>query len=218
MVAICVPSRGLIYSHTVQSVIEGMQALNAVGVATTYITTHDLPIPQSHDTCVQKALANSAVQTILFIEEDMYLEPAAIVALATSSEPFVTLQYNDKNGSPHGIIHYNEDGEILWSGVGATAIKRHVFEALGQPYFRADVRYKVVKKTLSDGRKVVTDFEELEQRSDYQYGGLDVDLCTRIRKLGFTLKKLEQYKAHHFQLVQLGEPHTNNGCHVIRQV
>lgn len=217
MVAICTPSRGLIYSRTVQSIVEGMQALNKLGVATKYFYSHDLPIPDGHNFCVEQAFQDPAVDKIFFVEEDMYIDPQAFVALATSEHDFVTLQYNDKNGSPHGIIHYNEAGEVLWSGLGATCIKREVFEKVGQPYFRTNIRYGIKKKRSSEGF-VISEFYQLEQESEYQYGGLDIDLCTRVRTLGIKLMVLPEYKAHHFQLVQLGEPYTNNGCHVIKQV
>jgi hypothetical protein len=147
----------------------------------------------------------------------MYIDPEAFVALATAEGDITTVQYNDKNGSPFGIVHYNEKGEVMWAGMGATVIKREVFEKLGEPYLRADVRYKVVKKNTPNG-PIVTEFEEIETRTDWQYGGQDVDLYTRVKKLGFSVVCLPNYKAAHFQLVQLGEPHTNNGMHVIRQV
>ena len=229
MIAFCIPSRGLIYSRTVQTVIEGIYALQEKGISSIYCCSHDLPIPDCHNQCVEQALAHKEVDTLVFIEEDHYIEPAALVALATNEADITTLQYNDKNGSPHGIIHYNEAGDILWAGLGATAIKRQVFATLGEPYFRTDTLYKVTKKHLKD-EKLITEYEPLTRRQEwngkqfddiidhYQYGGLDVDFYTRARQAGFTVRKLEQYKAHHFELVQLGEKYTNNGVHVIKQV
>lgn len=231
MIAVCTPSRGLIFSKCVQGIIEGMQSCNAVGIATKYFTSHDLPIPDSHNFCVEQAFQNPAVKKILFIEEDMYVFPDAFVALATSDEPIVTLQYNDRNGSVNGIIHYNEAHEIIWCGLGATAIKREVFEALGAPFFRTDTRYKIHKKPHPNGGFIST-FEEIEPKQvwseeegktievkdHYKYGGLDVDFYSRARKLGYKIVCLPEYKAHQFELVQLGEKYINNGCHTIKQV
>lgn len=217
MIYICLPSRGLIFSRTVQSVIEGMQALNAIGIATKYVYTHDLPIPDCHNACIDKALADPACQKIFIIEEDMYIDPQAFVALATSDHPIAVLQYNDKNGSPHGIIHYNEAGEIVWTGVGAVVIKREVFEKLGSPYFTTHPRYGIKKKAGPNG-VYISEFYELEGSEPYSYGGLDINFYTRVRKLGYKIVCLPEYKAHQFQLIQLGEPHTNQGCHIIRQV
>lgn len=217
MVAICTPSRGLIYSKTVESVVNGMRELAKNGIASEYFSSHDLPIPQSHNYCVETALQNPSIDKIFFVEEDMYIFPDAFLALATSDADITTLQYNDKNGSPFGIIHYNEAGEVLWSGLGATVIKRAVFEALGTPYFRTDVRYKIIKKQIIDG-KSITQYEELEQRSQWGYGGLDVDFFTRARNKGFKISVLPAFKAHHFALVKLGPETDNNGCHLIRQV
>ena len=231
MIAICVPSRGLIYSRCMQSVIEGMQALNRIGIETSYHTSHDLPIPDAHNFCVEQAMQNPAVEKFFMIEDDHYLHPDAFVALATADTDVTTLQYNDKNGSPFGILHYNEAGELLWGGLGSTVIKRKVFEGLGIPYFRTDTRYKIVKKYLKDN-KMITEYEQLPNRQEWdtehnkfvevkdhwKYGGLDVDFYTRLRKNGYSIAVLPQYKSHHFQLVKLGEPYTNNGVHEIKQV
>jgi hypothetical protein len=231
MIAVCVTSRGLIFAITVQSIIEGMQELNKIGIGTVFVGTRDLPIPESQNYCTETALQNKAVDRLLFIEEDMYVDPEAFVALATADAPIATLQYNDKNGSPHGIIHYNEAGEILWCGIGATMIKREVFEALGVPYFTTENRYKIKKKQLKDG-KLITDYELIEphdiwdeeqkkfvkKSEPYHYGGQDVDFMTRARQAGFKITRLEEFKAHHFKLLSLGAEHTNNGCHTITQV
>lgn len=231
MVGICLPSRGLVYSKTMQGVINGMQALNKIGIATQYFSSHDLPIPDAHNFCVEQALQNPSIDRILMIEEDNFMFEDAFVAVATQDSDMATLQYNDKNGSPHGIIHYNNAGEILWGGVGATMIKRHVFETLGKPYFRIDTRYRIIKKHMAEG-KMVVDYEEIEKRQKwdektndfitiadpYKYGGLDVDFYTRARKAGFKIATLSNFRAHHFDLVKLGQLHTNNGCHEIRQV
>jgi hypothetical protein len=230
MIAICCPSRGLIYSKTVESIIKGMQHLNSLGLATRYYATHDLPIPDSHSFCVEQALQDGA-QMILFVEEDMFIFPEGYEALVSSGEAIATLQYNDKNGSPFGIIHYNEAGEIIWAGLGATAIKSEVFEKIGKPYFRIDHMYKNIKKQLVGG-KMVTDYVEIEphveyneethkfdpKRDEYKYGGEDIDFYTRARSAGFKVKLIEGHKAHHFDLVKLADPQTNNGCHQIKQV
>lgn len=232
MIAICLPSRGLVFSKTMQSVIDGMQELNKIGIATTYCASHDLPIPDSHNFVVSQALQNTAVKKIFIMEEDNYLFPEAFVALATSDFDIATVQYNDKNGSPHGIIHYNEAGEVLWAGLGSTVVKREVFEKIGFPYFDINTRYRNTKKRQSEDGKLITDYEAIEEREvwndkenkfekvkePYKYGGLDIDLYTKARQLGFKIGIINNHKGHHFELVKLGEKHTNNGFHIIRQV
>lgn len=229
MIAICLPSRGLVFSKTMESVVNGIKTLTANGYETSLFMSHDLPIPQSHNHCVELALQWGAHKKLIFIEEDHYLFPDAWLELAKSDFDVTTMQYNDKNGSPHGIIHYNEAGEVLWGGLGSTAIKREVFEKLGHPYFRIDHMYKNTKKHLKDG-KMITEYEEMdpkqewdgtefkEKRDEYKYGGLDIDFYTRARNAKFTIGVIENHKSHHFKLVQLGDPHTNNGTHVIEQV
>lgn len=215
--AICTPSRGLIFSRTVESIVAGMKALNDLGHKTMFITSHDLKIPDGHNYCVEQALANPEVDRILIFEEDMYMYPNDFVTLALDEHPIATVQYNDRNGSPLGIIHKNVLGRILWCGVGATQIKREVFEKVGIPYFRTDTRYKIVKKRIN-GVKVVAEFEEIPTKCEYQYGGLDVDFFTRTYKLKYSIYQIPNIKAHHLELVKLGESYTNNGCHIIKEV
>lgn len=216
MIVIATPSRGLIFTRTVQSIIEGMQELNKLGVATKFISCHDLPIPDGHNYCVETALQDPSVQKIFFIEEDMYIFPEAFVALATSEHDMVTLQYNDKNGRPHGIIEFDHNGEVVWCGLGATVIHRRVFEALDKPYFYTKRRWKNIRRNING--QTVTEYERVAKESEYQYGGQDVDFCFRVRELGIKISCLPNHKAHHFQLIKLGEPHVNNGLHEIRQV
>lgn len=219
MIYIALPSRGLIFSRTVQCVIEGMQALNAIGIATKYVYTHDLPIPDSHNACIDKALQDPACQKIFIVEEDMYIDPQAFVALATSEHNIAVLQYNDRNGSPHGILHYNEEHEIIWTGLGAAVIKREVFEAIGSPYFKTHPRYGIKKKMGPNGI-YISEFYELEGSEPYAYGGLDINFYTRAREKGYKIVCLPEYKAHQFELVQLSDQinRSNNGCHIIKQV
>ena len=231
MLGVCLPSRGLVFSRTMQCVIEGMQALSSVGIASKYFTSHNLPIPQCHIFCVESALSNPAINKILIVEEDMYADPDTFVAVATSDHPITVVNYNDRNGMSHGIMHIDENGKILWSGLGFIAIKREVFNGIGKPYFRIDHRYKNKKRHTVDG-KSVTEFEEIEPRRKYNektlqfeeikdpyiYGGLDVDFYTRAKSAGFEAICLENYKASQFELVSLGEKYNNNGCHTIKQV
>lgn len=230
MVGICVPSRGLVFSRCMESVIKGMQHLNSLGIPTRYYGTHDLPIPDSHSYCVEQAHQDNC-KAVIFVEEDHYISKEGYEALIASGEAIATLQYNDKNGSPFGIVHYNEIGEIIWAGLGATYIKMEVFEKIGKPYFRIDHMYKNIKKHIKDG-KAITEYIEVEPRKvfnkdtlkfedirdNYKYGGQDIDFYTRARKAGYKIHLVPNHKAHHFSLVRLGESHINNGLHEIRQV
>lgn len=231
MIAILTPSRGLIYSKVVDGVNAGIEALKSEGVEARYLVTNDLPIPDSHNNLVERAIELGA-ERVIFVEEDNYIDPKGFVELARNIAPISTLQYNDKNGSPHGIIHYNEALEILWCGLGATGISRDVFEALGSPYFRTDTRYKIVKKYLKDDKRIVREYERIEphqiwnpdtskfeDRIDhYAYGGLDVDFFTRARHAGFRIEKIPDLKSIHLEVREYGKPHTNNGVHTIVSV
>jgi len=230
-IGICLPSRGLIYSKVAEGVFNGIEELHQEGHSTSVFVSNDLPIPDAHNSCAKRAL-EAHCDRLLFVEEDNYIGEAEFVELATSENDISTLQYNDKNGSPHGIIHYKEKLEILWCGLGATCIKREVFEKLGEPYFRTDTRYKIVKKHIREDKSIVTEYEEIEprqvynpdtlkfeeKRDPYVYGGLDVDFFTRARHAGFRIEKIPDMKSIHLKVVKMGEPYVNNGVHQITSV
>lgn len=212
MIAVCLPTRGMLFTRTMECVVKGIYELEARGIKTSFHSTFDLPIPAGHNQCVEEALANSDVEKVFFVEEDMYIPTDAFVALATSPSEMVTLQYNDKNGRPHGIIEFDKNGKVVWGGLGATVITRKVFDAVGKPYFFTERRWKNVRQNGE------VHYERVSIPGPYQYGGLDVDFCFRVHEKGFTIDWLPQFRAQHFQLTSLGEPYTNNGMHQIRCV
>lgn len=220
MVIICLASRGLVYSKCVESVFNGIEAIKKAGIPVydKPVMSHDLPIPDAQNYITQTALDLGATQ-IIYLEEDHYNDPAAWVALASHPGDIATLQYNDKNGSPHGIIHFNERHDILWCGMGSTKVRRSVLEAVGSPYFRDDVRYRIKRKrTDENGVQIITEYEELPNRSPYGYGGQDVDFFTRVRQKGFVIHQIEGMRSIHMKIVQMGDAATNKGVHQITAV
>jgi hypothetical protein len=228
-IGICIPSRGLIYSKVIEGVFNGIEKLHQEGLLTSVYISNDLPIPDAHNSCLKRAL-DAGCERIIFVEEDNYIGESEFLALATFDADIATLQYNDKNGSPHGIIHYNEANEIIWCGLGATSIKRGVFERIGG--FRTDTRYKITKKHLEGDKKIVTEYEKIEPHKEwnpetlkfedkiepYVYGGLDIDFMTRARKEGYKIEKIPDMKSIHLKVVKMGEPFINNGVHQITSV
>ena len=212
--AIITPSRGLIHSRTIESIFNGIRSMPQY--EWNFFTTHDKPIPEAQNDCMKRAMEWGA-DVIVSIEEDNVMDIQAFKALVENDYPIAILQYNDRNGNAHGIIHRNGNNEILWSGIGALKVKREVFESIGRPYFRTEVRYAIKKKPQGDGT-IITHFEEVAHKSPHQYGGLDVDFYTRARSKGYKVEQIQGHIAHHMKLISLGENYNNNGCHLIETV
>jgi hypothetical protein len=210
-IAICVPSRGLIFSKTTECISDGIIALTKLGHEVKYFATHDLPIPDCHNECTIKAYEWRA-DRILYVEEDMYIPTDAFISLCITSEHMATLNYNDKNGRPHGIIEFNRNNEVVWCGLGATSVSRELLEKIDKPYFCTTRRWQRLT-----GPKGIY-YEKVMFESPYQYGGQDVDFCMRVVKLGYKIKCLTECTARHLQLLELGKPHINQGMHSIREV
>ena len=60
MIGICMPSRGLIFSKTVESVTRGREALSGCGIGSQIVYSHDLPIPESFNYTVETNFQNPA--------------------------------------------------------------------------------------------------------------------------------------------------------------
>lgn len=210
-IAILVPSRGLVFSRTTETIANAILTLTKAGHEVKYFCSHDQPIPDGHNVCVDQALEWGA-DRFLFIEEDMVISPDAILSLCDSTNHMATLQYNDKNGRPRGIIEFSRNDEVVWCGLGATAVSKEVIQTVSKPVFCITRRWKRVPGPNGIG------YERVGRESIYQYGGLDVDFCMRVRERGYKIVCIKEHTARHLQLISLGTPYENRGMHSIREV
>lgn len=132
MLTVCMPSRGLIHSRTIEEVLELNLPIKF---------THDLPIPACFNWFVQNVSGD-----LLFIEEDMHIPPNLVSVLSNSSADIVTFDYPLRGGMR---CVQNINGFTL-GGTGCTMIKRKVFDEIG--LFRVNTEYDA--RTL-EPRKIV---------------------------------------------------------------
>ena len=197
MIGICVPTRNLVFTKTVEAIENIRQGFN-----TKLYFSSDLPIPDGHNQLCEKALADGC-DYVLFIEEDVVAPKGSLEKLLAADADIACIDYG-VNG--WGCVTKNSQGEILWSGLGLTLIKKEVFEALERPYFRVD---KVLRLNDMTWQDLPEDYIK-----NKNYGTLDIYFCTKARGKGFKIKQVEG-EADHLRLVNLGERGKNNGLHII---
>lgn len=198
-IGICIPSRGLIFAESIRALERERKGYDTK----LYIST-SLPIPAGHNLVVNDALRDGS-EYILFIEEDVAIPAGAFERLLASQADIACIDYGVSGWS---CITKSQTGEILWCGLGCTLIHRSVFEALKEPFFRADMTL-----LLPEFRWKQLPAEYVEKRN---YGNLDIWFFSKAREAGFEIKQVEG-ECRHLELISLGQRGINNGIHIIKE-
>lgn len=196
-IGIVLPTRGLVFTR-VEEAIEGFRKDYDITVYRSW----DLPIPEGHNTLTEKALAEGC-DYIWMIEEDTVPPTRSLESLLEARSPIACIDYGV---SGWGCVTKNDQGEVLWCGLGCTLVNRQVFEALEYPYFRVD---KVLRENDWTWQELPEDYIEKKN-----YGTLDIWFCWQARAKGFRIAQVEG-ECEHLKLVNLGQKEANHGLHQI---
>lgn len=216
-VALCMPSRGLIHSRTLDATLAALArasgCMNMVG----WFMSHDLPLPDAHETLAQTALAAGA-DFLWFVEEDVIPPADALARLIQrqqqSGAGVVLLDYpvGEYPRSSSTLRQPTPERTILYGGLGCTLIARAVLAALPRPWFDTSHEYALSRSPHHGGRYILT---RTERACDY--GGHDVAFCRAALAHGFTLAAVDDGgpMAAHARLRHLGHARVNHGVHDI---
>jgi hypothetical protein len=198
--AFCIPSRGTVFSHCVESVLREAGSLEHLRTALFF--SHGLPIPDSHSSLVERALLWRADWT-LFVEEDNWLPKGVVNALLRLDTPVAACDYFNHDGT--NWVVERQIGNMDFYALGCTLISAGVWRQLGEPYLRRGKHIRIRK-----------DGEPEEGLKSYTYGGQDIDLSFRLHRAGIKGARLEgkQWRAGHIHVVKQGSRgSTNYGFH-----
>ncbi len=170
-IAVCIPSRGLMHSRTMEDVLQNTYKR---GAAVKFFFSHGRPQPDAQNYITEEAL-KERVDYLWFIDDDMMLPPRILDEMIDLNADVVVTHYPcTRQGSD--ALHIR-DGVFESAGMGCVLVKRAIFDNLERPYFRADTTY-------------VWDTDHLQPypaKEDKQYHGLhDVDFFQRLLKAGIT--------------------------------
>ena len=175
VIAIIIPSRGLVHSRTMEDVIRALK-----GYDYDLFMAHGFSIPDCFNVPTEQALLHNPTH-LLFIEDDMQLPPDIIDELFFAKADIATADYPVR-GNQHVVTYLN--GKFAWGGLGCTLIKREVFDALEMPYFRTDTAYQV-----QDDKLIPTEAKA-------NYGIFDVDFYQRTKD--FSVKVIDMTAGQYF--------------------
>lgn len=207
-IGIILPSRGLIFSRTMESVFE-----NIKGNDFSLYMAHDLPLPDCFNAPLKKAL-DDGCNLIWFVEEDMEIPDGTLEKMLREYRKgfmAVSTEYADRN-TGKSLVQRNHKGEVLYSGMGCLLIHRSILEKIGEPWLRKCVFWKI-----TDDETGEISFEPHPELPANGYGTQDVWLSWNILNQGHPIKLIEA-KIGHMKLKERGPEHENNGQHIIETV
>ena len=211
--AICIPTRGIITSRTVQAVQAMMRFAEQyrpdLEILPEWYISHDRPIPHGHTYVVESALEDGA-DLVLLIEEDVIPPPHALEAMIKllikgADWAFVDYPLNVVARSGPNCYWRNEYGEVVYTGMGCTLITRQVWETVDRPWFRTDKAAKIKRGVLAFADQ------------DVAYGGFDIYFGYKAFLHGFRLEVVPGMMCRHIKLAALGTPNSNDGLHVMEE-
>lgn len=192
---VIVPTRGLVFTETVIGLLEATE-----GITAKFYLSHNLPTPDSFNELTNRAM-DEGMTHLLITNDDVVITPEILEAMIALDEDVVTCP-TPLTDTFSG--YYEKNGEITLTGTSCVLVRREVLEKIGRPYFRTDVRY------------IMLDDKEYEKNVDPQsgFGGEEAYFSRQVRKAGYKIRKVDML-TRHLRLVNLGEHHSNNGCHTI---
>jgi hypothetical protein len=198
MIGICLPSRGLIHSRTMEAVLE---AVGYYGVE--FYFSHDKPMPECFNDTVKRALDDDA-DFVLIIEEDIVIPKEGIMRLlgALETADVAYFDYWLENGKRCLM----KVGDYDICGTGAIMFTRKAIETL----YPFDNLQQYDGRTLEPLNRVTVD------RAEQSYGGHDVDLFKRAQDMGMTLTCVGECK--HLRVTELGNKKKNKGYHTVKEL
>ena len=206
--AVVTPSRGLVHSATVEAVLGNVAGRR--GFRGWYLT-HDMPIPDCDERVAEMGLASGA-DTLWFVEEDVIPPPGALAAsfaLLAEGHDVAAVDYPVGSlDAGWGCLVRDKAGDILWTGLGATLIRRAVFEKLPRPWFTTEWRY-----TRRAGGEWVA--ERADRNSAARFGQQDIRFFMDARAAGFRIGQVPGMVAGHALLREAGTQGSNHGTHTI---
>lgn len=202
MIAVILPSRGLIFSQTADEILQNLK-----DIPHRIYFSHRKPLPDCFEEPTNRALKDKGITHLWFVEDDMVLPPDTLKKMLDKNLAVVTVNYPTTKDGRCAVLTIK--GKVVYGGTGCTLVKREVFDELKPPYFRDDIAW--IPKNKGDYIKLTG----LQKGKDNDtYGLHDVNFFINLwRKnipvhvMGFTIGQRK--------LKSLGKAGTNKGAHNI---
>lgn len=203
MIAVILPSRGLMYSRTAEEILKNLKGLDYK-----IFFSHRKPIPECFNEPTEQALANPDVTHLWFVEDDMILPPTILQDMLDKDKAAVTVNYPTTKNRDAAILTIKN--RIVYGGTGCLLVKRAVFDELPKPIWRTDIVW--TPKNMGNFIK----FTAIKRDKPTGYGYHDVNFYINLYRLDIPVHKLD-YTIGQRKLVAMGKSGSNNGAHQIEE-
>lgn len=202
-IAVCIPSRGLIYAEVIEAVWRELAGHDGdIGLFFTY----NLPIPDCFNALAKQAYTWEA---IWFVEEDTVPPKGslkAMIGLMGRGFMQVAIDYPVSLSGASTVYRIRKD--VMFTGLGCALINTRVFHELPFPWFDTSRSYQICMQGGS-----VTMLRETD--IPYEYGGNDVAWGLKLNNAGYRIGVVEGMECRHLRIKEPGKIMNNDGCHLI---
>jgi hypothetical protein len=202
--AVVVPSRGLMFSETLEDLLYELE-----GFEYEIYWAHGKSLPECFNEPTERALADPDVYAVLYCEDDMKLPAGVLKRMFAQNYPVVALDYPFQQDGDSTVLH-DPEGFAFWTGTGFMLVAKQVLEQLEKPIWRTDRTFDpfIDEDTIHFWpRKLDRVF----------YGLHDLNFGMVLYSSGLPIMVLDETAGQH-KLVKLGEKHSNNGAHEIKDL
>lgn len=207
-IGVVLPSRGLVFSRTMESVFE-----NIKGKDVQVYMAHNLPLPTCFNYPLKKALDDGCT-LIWFVEEDMVIPGGTLDKMLeeySKGSMAVSTEYADRR-TGKTLVQRTKKGEVLYSGMGCLLVHRSIFDKMEPPWLRTCVFWLVTDEETGE-----VNYEPHPELPFKGYGTQDVWLSWNIREQGHQIKIVDA-EIGHLQLVERAADQQNQGQHDIEAI
>jgi len=199
LIAVCIPTRGVVFTEVMQGVFDNLAGRTAV-----LLTTTGEGLPDCMNNLVARALEAGASH--LWIVEEDTVPPAGVLdAMLAEGVDFIACDY--PVGNSHTCFGFDDDG-LLWTGFGCTLIRAGVFAKFARPWCECNRSTVVVHR---DG----LDYFTADARTVDRRGGHDVSFGVKLKAAGIERHGLRGWECQHLRLTEWNAGATDNACHAI---
>lgn len=199
--AVIVPSRGLIFSETLEELLGELEGFNYE-----IYWAHEKSLPECFNEPTERALADPNVYALLFCEDDMILPKGILKEMFAQNYPVVALDYPFQQNGDSTCLH-DPKGYAYWTGTGFLLVSKQVLLNMERPIWRTNMTFDpfIDKDTI----------HFWPRKLDKVYYGLhDLRFGLVLYSAGLPVLPMAR-TAGQRKLAKLGEKHTNNGAHEI---
>ena len=200
--AVVLPSRGVIYSETVE---EMYRELNSLDIPYRVFFSHARPIPDCFEIPTLEALKTNCSH-ILYVEEDMVLPKGILKKMVKRVKHALACDY-PVGGSDGGTVMYDPDGTAFFTGCGLLLVDASLLRKLPRPIWRDDVRWV---PHVEDGYI----YFDISTDDTEHYGQQDVAFGLRLYANGMPIEVMSETIGQR-RVVERGEAGSNRGFHKI---